>query len=231
MTDTPPSRPQSSRPQSSRDDLIASLAEATTPVRTIDPRRGLALIALATVLVAGTSIVLSGFWFSGIFEGEASPFFWITNGLLLLLGIASSTALVASAMPQVGAKANAPKWAAAMLAVVPAAALLTLFSIDPVHGHSGLENPELHYWECSWRALIAGSVVAAAAVLFLRQGAPVSLERSGWLTGLAAGSLGSFAYGVTCPLDSLGHIGLIHVAPVAVAAIIGRLAVPRLIRW
>ena len=51
------------------------------------------------------------------------------------------------------------------------------------------------------------------------------------MTGLAAGALGSVAYGITCPLDDLAHVGLVHIVPVGIAALIGRLVVPPLIRW
>ena len=79
--------------------------------------------------------------------------------------------------------------------------------------------------------VVASLVVAIAAVAFLRRGAPVAIERAGWLVGLAAGALGSVAYGITCPLDTLTHVGIVHVAPVAIGAVLGRIVVPRLIRW
>lgn len=214
----------------SREQLIAALAEDMGPVRRIKPAHGAALVAVGTALAAIASIVIFGFW-SGMVTGEASGFFWIVNGLLLTLGLASTAALAASALPRVGARGNAPGWAAAMLGVVPVAAILTLFSPGAVHEHSPLVNPALWYWECAAYSLAAGLLVAGAAILFLRRGAPVSLERAGWLTGLAAGSLGALAYGITCPLDSIEHVGLVHVVPVALAALAGRLAVPPLIRW
>jgi hypothetical protein len=163
--------------------------------------------------------------------GEASGFFWITNGLLLVLGLASTGALVAGALPRVGARGNAPEWSALMLAVVPLAAVLVLASGGAGHEHTSLASPTLWYWPCAAASVSAAMLVGVAAVLFLRRGAPVSLERSGWLTGLSAGALGTLAYGITCPLDSLGHVGIVHVLPVAISAVIGRLVVPPLIRW
>lgn len=53
----------------------------------------------------------------------------------------------------------------------------------------------------------------------------------GFYTGVAAGALGSLAYGLSCPFDAIGHLGIWHVAPVAVSAALGRLGVPVLIRW
>ena len=57
------------------------------------------------------------------------------------------------------------------------------------------------------------------------------LPLAGWLTGLAAGSLGALAYNLTCPLDTVAHVGIWHTVPVLAWAVIGRLAVPSLIRW
>ena len=120
-----------------------------------------------------------------------------------------------------------------MLGVVPVAAILTLLSVEAGHDHtaSAFADPALWYWECAAYGFAASILVATAAVMFLRRGAPVSMERAGWLTGLAAGSLGSVAYGITCPLDSIAHVGIVHIVPVAAAALLGRLVVPPLIRW
>ena len=79
--------------------------------------------------------------------------------------------------------------------------------------------------------LLAGLASAAVLVAWLRRGAPTSPERAGWITGIAAGSLGMFAFSLYCPDDSIYHIGLWHSASVIVAALLGRLIVPRLIRW
>jgi hypothetical protein len=59
----------------------------------------------------------------------------------------------------------------------------------------------------------------------------VAITRQAWLTGLAAGSLGSLAFGMTCPLDGIAHLGIWHIAPVPLAALAARLIVPPLIRW
>ena len=208
--------------------LIAALAEDTAPVRRVRAWEGAALIAAATLAAAVSASAVYTFW-SGITNGEASPFFWITNGLLLLLGAASTAALVAGALPQVGPRPSALAWAFAALGVLPLAALIQLARVPGAHAHGGMADPAA--WHCLSSALAAGLVVGLAAVLFLRRAAPVALARQGWLTGLASGALGSLAFGMTCPLDSLAHLGLWHVLPVPVAAIAARLAVPRLIRW
>lgn len=216
------------RPTPDRASLIAALADECPPVRRVQAWEGIALIIAATLAAAiGASAVYS-FW-SGILTGEASPYFWITNGLLLLLGAASSGALVAGALPQVGPRPNAPVWTFAMLGVLPLAAVIQLLRAPAAHVHEGLADPDaLH---CLGSALTAGLVVGIAAVLFLRRAAPVALARQGWLTGLAAGALGALAFGMTCPLDGITHLGLWHVLSVPLAALAARVIVPSLIRW
>ncbi len=212
----------------SREDLIAALSQDITPVRRVRPREGAVLIGFATIIVSIASIALTGWW-SGLLTGEASGYFLITNGLLLVLGAASTAALVKSALPRVGPRASAPFWGAGMLAILPLGVIINLLSGRGNHAYNGLNDPfALH---CTAASLGAAALVAIATVLWLRRGAPVSLERAGWLTGLAAGSLGTLAYGITCPLDTFSHVGLWHIAPVAIAAFIGRLAVPPMIRW
>lgn len=211
-----------------RADLIASMVEDLSPVNRIKPAHGLLLIGFATLAAFAASVLTYQFW-TGMLTGDASGYFWITHGLLLMLGCASAVALVAGATPRVGARASAPAWSAAMLAIVPVAAIISLFSASEGIVFGGLGDPAA--WYCTSASLFAGSLVAIASIAWLRRGAPVSLERSGWLTGLAAGSLGTLAYGITCPLDNLGHVGLWHIAPVAISAIFGRVIVPPLIRW
>lgn len=210
----------------SRADLIAAMTDNLDPVARVKPAHGAALVAVATLFAGLLAIACFGFW-TGMVSGEASGYFWITNGLLAVLGAACTGAVLASALPRVGAGNNAAVWSAAMIGVLPIAGLLSLLSTVSAR------RPEtvMWYWECSAYGTIAGLMVAAGAIVFLRRGAPVSLERAGWVTGIAAGSLGSLAYGITCPVDTITHVGIVHIAPVAIGAMLGRLLVPRLIRW
>ena len=209
-----------------RADLIAAMTEDLSPVAPVKPAQGAALVGIATLLAGFISIAYFGFW-TGMVSGEASGYFWITNGLLAILGAASTASLTALALPRVGARSSSAMWAAAMIGVLPVAGVLSLLSTVIGRRPGG----EMWYWQCTTYGLVAGVLVAAAAVMFLRRGAPVSIERAGWVTGLAAGALGSLAYGITCPVDTLSHVGIVHVAPVAIAAVLGRLVVPPLIRW
>ena len=213
---------------SNRADLIAAMTEDLTPAKRVKPVEGMLLIAFAT-LVAGVASIAIYEWWDGLLTGEASGYFLITHGLLLVLGAASTAALVTSSMPRVGARADAPLWGSWMLGILPAGAIISLLSGHGNHAHEGLNDPVA--FMCTTASLAAAALVLVAAVMWLRRGAPVSIERSAWLAGLAAGSLGTLAYGITCPLDTFSHVGLWHVAPVAISAVVGRIVVPPLIRW
>ncbi len=209
-----------------RDNLIAGLTEELAPVRSFRFADGAVLVTLAVLATVLAVSFLQGLW-SGIVTGEAGPFFWITNGLLLLLGLASASAVITMASPHVGARHDSPNWAAAMVAILPAAAIISL--LPKGLGASSLMDPVAIH--CLVSSLIASTVTAGTLLLWLRRGAPVSLEKAGWFTGLAAGALGAVAYGLSCPVTTATHLGIWHVVPVAISAAVGRLAIPRLVNW
>lgn len=209
-----------------RDDLIAGLTEELAPVRNFSERDGMTLVVVAAVATFLGVLAIEGLWI-GAFRGEAAPFFWVTNGLLLLLGLASAGAVIAMASPGVGNRHDAPKWSFAMLGVLPLAALSSVVSHDAGIGALN-DDAALH---CLSASLIAAAAVGGALTMWLRRGAPVSQQAAGWFTGIAAGAIGTLLYGFSCPVDSVTHLGIWHVVPVAVAAIAGRLIVPRLIAW
>lgn len=206
--------------------LIEQMAADLQPVRTIKFRDGVILVALAAIItVLGVEIV-DGLW-RGIVNGQASPFFIIGNGLLLILGVSSANSVLKMATPRVGNSHDGPKWAMAMAAVLPLAAFITLAGHD--HGMSALDDP--YGLTCFLSGLVASTVTAGALIYWLRKGAPVSPNTAGLHIGVASTALGSVAYGLSCPLDGVVHLGLWHAAPVVVGAIIGRYALPPLLRW
>ena len=213
---------------SNRDDLIAAMTDDLTPVKRVRPIEGLLLIGFAAIVASVVSIATFEWW-DGLLTGGASGYFLVTHGLLLVLGGASTLAVVTGGLPRVGSRVDAPLWSAIMLGILPLAAIASLLSGEGNHAHEGLNDPVAFL--CTTASLSAGSLVLLAAVLWLRRTAPVSIERSAWVSGLAAGSLGTLAYGITCPLDTFSHVGIWHVAPVAISAVFARFVVPPLIRW
>lgn len=206
--------------------LISELADDLAPVRPMTLWTGLAWVALAALATLVLVELVEGLW-RGMLAGQAAPLFWIANGLLLILALASATSVVVMSGPRVGNRHEAPKWALAAVGVLPLAALMS--ALDHGAVHAPLADP--YGLECAVYGLGAGLLTAAALTLWLRRGAPVSLHAAGVHTGLAAGAFGSVAYGLSCPLDTAMHLGVWHVLPVAAAALIGRFAIPPLARW
>jgi hypothetical protein len=212
---------------SSREDMIASLTQDLEPVRAYSARNGAALLAIAGGLTVIGVLLIEGIW-HGMTNGDASAFFWVTNGLLTLLGLASSAAVIAMASPRVGGRSDAPLWLGVMLVILPIVAVLSV--VRQQHGMEVIAN-DMYGFHCLSHSLFATVLMFASLTVWLRRGAPVSVNSAGWLTGVASGSLGAVAYGISCSIDSITHLGIWHVAPVAISAIAGRLIVPHLVRW
>ena len=207
-------------------DLISQLAADLDPVRALKTRDGLLMTstaALASVLLVALA---DGLW-SGPVTGQASAFFFLANGLLVVFGMACAVSVVRMANPSVGNRYSPAYWTLAMLMVLPVVALATLVS----QGAANAVFADVHGVNCTLHGTAAASLTAVALTLWLRKGAPVDPARAGLLTGLASGALGSAAYGLSCSIDTLAHVAIWHVLPIGIAGVIGRIALPRLLRW
>ncbi|WP_439539660.1 DUF1109 domain-containing protein [Sphingomonas sp.] len=206
--------------------LIAQLASELEPVRPIRMAHGIALAALTVLATIGLIALTMGLW-SGPMRGEAAAMFFVANALIGLVGLVSALAVIRMAGPRVGARQDGARWLLAALAILPMAAVL----LAMIEGQIDWHEHATHGLECFVAGTCSGSLVAAALIIWLRRGAPVAPRVAGFYTGVAAGALGSFAYGLSCPIDTIAHLGIWHVAPVAVMAGLGRIFVPRWVRW
>ncbi len=206
--------------------LINELAADLEPVRAFRARDGLLLTGAAVVISLLLVALIHGFS-HGTMEGTASPFFYLANGLLTIFGFACAASVVRMASPSVGNRYSGAYWMLAMLGVLPVVALSGIGTGD--HAHDILTDP--YGLECALHGSAVALVTAVAFTGWLRRGAPVDANRAGLLIGLASGALGSAAYGLSCPLDTLSHVAIWHVLPVAIGGVVGRLALPRLLRW
>lgn len=207
--------------------LIAGLVDDLSPVRPLNPRRGLGMIvASVAAMVAGVA-ALAGLR-ADLLTGSPDPLFLLANGLFLLLGLAASVAVVAMGRPRVGSDHSGWAWATAMATLLPATGVA--FALG---GNTSALTGEAagHGLDCLLIGSALGLLAFSALVIWLRRGAPTSPERAGLVAGIAAGSLGIFAYSLHCAFNDIVHIGLWHGGVVALSAIAGRLVVPRLIRW
>jgi len=203
--------------------LVADL-EPVSPLGNWQATGGL----VALVLAGLTAVALLLGVRADVLAGTPDPVFLLRGGVLLMLGSISAASALAMARPVVGRNDRSWAGAVAMAAVVPAVALVYAL-IDP-----GAAAREV-WWSsailCLGVSLSAATGFAAIIVWSLRRGAPVLPERAGWVTGLAAGSLGTLVYSLYCPASSITYIGLWYTLVIAIAAVTARLTVPLLIRW
>lgn len=207
-------------------DLITSLTADLAPVRPLRAARGWAITVLAAIGSAAIAVLTLGL--SPVLrEDGISSHYLIAHGLLVVLGLSASAAVIAMTSPAVGTRYDGPKWAIGMTAILPAAAVVLTAASSRYGTLAGFEPG----FDCAIAGSLLGLLTAGALVWWLRQGAPVSPRRAGFYVGVAAGAFGSVGNGLACPLDSLSHLGIWHVLPVAVCAVMGTMIVPRVVRW
>lgn len=206
--------------------LITELAADLEPVRPIRETSGILTLAAAFVLSAAGLVLVEGVNRS-LSDGHSSPLFFVATALFAVVGIAAALAVLKMASPRVGNRQDGVRWSLFALSALPFAAV----AAGAIGRTLGADFVDPEGFACMLFALAGGVMIGGALVFRLRQGAPVSLDAAGTYTGVAAGALGCVAYAMSCPIDSVGHLGIWHVLPIAIAALIGRLIVPPLIRW
>ena len=205
--------------------LDAMVAELE-PVKPLRVSRAITAVLAIAIAAAALIVSVKGAR-TDVVALDPNPMFLLRAGLLLLLGGGCGWAALSMASPSVGKQGQSWKMAIAAAALLPLAALTLAMTgrteIAMANAHFGLQ--------CMFFSGLSGLATAIPMVFWLRRGAPTSPERAGWLTGVAAGGLGAFAYGLHCPFNDVVYIGLWYSLAVGLCAVIGRLVVPRLIRW
>ena len=208
-------------------DTIDTLVGDLRPTRSFNPQRGFAAVAAAALATFGVVAATRG-WRQDILAGQIEPLFLFANGVFLLLGAAAASTAVAMAGPQVGSQHGGWRWVAATAALLPATVVALLATGNLTKPPEWMSPSDL---DCLLHGLGLAGIVAGALVWWVRRGAPASPARAGSVIGVAAGSIGILAFALHCPMDALYHIGIWHTAPILIAALVGRLAGPFLLRW
>lgn len=210
----------------SANSLIEGLVDELEPVRTVKPKIGLAIVGGLT-LIAGVAVATFLGVRNDLMMGMADEMFFLRSGVLLMLGIATAITVVNMARPGVGRLSRGWIWALITAALFPlTAAIMSAINMPPVEALRPMEG-----LKCLTVSGISALAIGSGLTLWLRQGAPTSPERAGWLVGIASGALGAAAYNIHCPFNDIYYIGLWFTIPVVAGAVLGRLVVPRLIRW
>lgn len=207
--------------------LMDRLAADVAPVQPLEDRP--TMLVLVTLLLVAAVLMLA--WLGlrpDLMAGQPHPMFLLRCGTLAVLGLVSVAAVLAQAHPGVGRSNAGWKVAAAMALLFPlSGAIMALDQPEHAMAMAGSASG----WECLRMSLATAALCAVPMVLHLWRGAPVAPQRAGLLVGMAAGSLGALTYNLHCPYDSMVYTGLWYGLAVGIAAVAGRLVVPRLIRW
>ncbi len=209
------------------DALIAELVGDLEPVRPLHFGAGMAGTLAAAGLSAAAVIALFGLrpdWLAGL----VNPMHLVATGLFGGLGLAASVTVIVMSRPQVGSDHSGWRWAAGMAALLPIAGLIVAMG----RGREVLAEATVRLGAyCFVACGLASLLVLAVLTAWLRRGAPTAPGRAGLVAGLAAGALGAFAFSLYCPDNDIVHIGIWHSMAVLAMAGLGRVLVPRLIRW
>lgn len=208
--------------------LIQSLCDDLTPVRTASAGqligRGIATGAAASFAIIALVLGLQ----PHLASVAATLGLVMKSGSMLAIGLLSVRALRGLARP--GA-APVPLLAPVgiVLAMLAAIALGQLSAgADAGAGRLWLGAS----WQsCSLRIAALSLPLLVGIVWALRQQAPVHLRRAGAVAGLCAGSMAAALYALACSEQSAGFVLLWYSLGIGLAAGIGALLGPRLLRW
>jgi hypothetical protein len=206
--------------------LIEQLVDELQPVQRVSVRQGLVMALSLMTLVTTLVAVFLGVR-DDLLMGEPHAMFFLRSGTLLMLGLATAWSVVHMATPGVGNRQSGWIWALGAAALFPLTALiLSAIHMPPAE----FVRPVEGVFCLAFSSLFA-LAIGSGFTLWLRQGAPTSPQRAGWLVGIASGALGTAAYNLHCPFNDIYYIGLWFTLAVAIGAVTGRLIVPHFIRW
>ena len=210
------------------DDLVDALSRNTGAVDPRAPARRLLLASLAGV-AAALPLML---WRLGVNPALASdmqvPMFWVKWGFVVAVAAASAVLVMRLARPGVGVRRAAQAAASPFVALWAVAAIVLLVAAPvermPLVMGSSWDSCPLNIALLSLPAL----VLLFAAVRSL---APTRLRFAGAATGLFAGALGTLAYMLHCPELEAPFLAVWYVIGMAIPALVGAVAGPRVLRW
>lgn len=210
------------------EDLINALAASVEPA----PPRGLNRRLVACSLVAGAGALVGVAVVLGFRPDLAvavqGPMFWTKAGYTAALALCGGWLFVRLGRP--GAPVRGPVIALATVALaVLAGAAVEFAGLPPA--------ARLDAWlggsarACPFNILLLSALAAPAVVWAARRFAPVRPGQAGAAAGLLTGALAATLYGLHCPESTLMFLATWYTLGVLLAAGLGALAGPRLLRW
>jgi hypothetical protein len=214
------------------DPLIDALVADLGPVQPRRWQREAALLAALGLFEILLFIALRGVRPDLHDAMGATPFWWKSGSLAIIVGIAATAALIsldpASTTPR---RLSRLWWALALAAPL----LLALgWLVDA--GASGRAALLARLaWQDGLDCLINITLLSVPPVvalgLMMRHGAPAQPGRTALAAGLAAAGFGAFVFAFHCSHDDPLYVAIWYGGAVAAVAALARLVLPRLTRW
>lgn len=207
-------------------DLIDMLAADAGPApRAVAARRLAPALAAGLVIGVAATLLLIGPIPASLWLDPA-PWIKLAYSGGLIAGAAWLTARLGRPVPRI----RSPSLGlAAVASTMAALAALTLLStpfgerLALVLGHS--------WMRCPTNVLLLSLPALAGALWALRGLAPTRPRLAGAAAGLAAGGVGAFSYTLSCTELSPAFVAVWYSLGVALAAALGAMLGPRLLRW
>ena len=208
--------------------LISSLAREATPVRRHAVGRRVTLGAAGGALVTAVLVVVVLGLRSDLAQAMHGFSFWMKWAYTVSLGLVAITATMRLARPT--GDSLRPLWPLA----VPALLLTGI-------GVGELARTPVQQWlamwlgfswrVCPWLVLTLSVPIFVGLLWSFRALAPVRLRAAGGTAGLAAGAWAATIYCLHCPEVSALFVLTWYSLGIALAALMGALLGPRLLRW
>ncbi len=210
------------------DDLIASLSNEVRPVgrHAVGSRLALGVIGGAVVSIILISVTL-GFR-PDLWLAMQGPAFWMKWGYTISLSAGAIYATARLARPDPGSLRRL--WLIALPVLVLAA--LGLGELISTPRSEWLAMWLGHTWtKCPWLVLALAMPIFVGLLWSFRQMAPTRLRAAGAAAGLAAGAFAATVYCLHCPEVSAIFVLTWYSLGILLAASLGAVVGPRLLRW
>lgn len=208
--------------------LIDTLVDGLQPV----PRRALQRWLLNAILLGAAAALLVLAVVYGLRKDLADALltwpFWMKWLYALSISLGSAVLFECLARPGGAAGARMGLILAPVL-ILGAIALWYLLNIPVELRHGAVLGHSAPY--CPLNIAALSLPVFLALRWALRRAAPTNLRWAGFATGLLAGAIGAFVYGLYCTESSVAFVAAWYTLGMLLPALLGAWAGPRLLRW